>query len=129
MTTKQLSQHFRALGSTARITNITEIEEAIKYCRLLVASYHHNSSHPDAYFPARELGNVLFRPFKLTGNIEYLNESIAVHRGSLKIPGTWLSQFDASLRLISSLSSRLRLLQHREDFDEIFFFFDCSPWL
>lgn len=59
-------------------TNIAVIEEAIQYCRLVLASPH--LRHPLTFLSAVRSGDLLLRAFHITDNAEYLNESIAVHR-------------------------------------------------
>jgi hypothetical protein len=63
MIDEQRDQHFEALRSIAVITDIAEIEVAIKYCRLLVASVHRHPIHRFAYIPVHEVGGLLFRVF------------------------------------------------------------------
>ncbi|KAI0283874.1 CHAT domain-containing protein [Russula brevipes] len=60
-------------------------------------------------------GDLLVRAFKHTRKLDYLNESIAVHRGALKSPHFPFPD----VRLILSLSSRFSLSKDREDFDEL----------
>jgi len=80
-------QHLRAIDSIDRITNKADIEEAIKYCRLLLTSLQ---SPDDAMIitslTVSRSGNFLYRAFTLTNNPMYLNESIDVDRGVLKLP-------------------------------------------
>ena len=80
-------QHLRAIDSIDRITSKADIEEAIKYCRLLLTSLQ---SPDDAMIitslTVSRLGNFLYRAFTVTNNPVYLNESIDVHRGVLKLP-------------------------------------------
>jgi hypothetical protein len=58
ITNEQWEQHSRALRSLTCITDIAEMEEAIEYCRLLVASVRRDPSHPSAFRPFLELGDL-----------------------------------------------------------------------
>ncbi|KAI0255310.1 CHAT domain-containing protein [Lactifluus subvellereus] len=110
-------QHIGALLTLNHITNIADIEEAIKYCRLLLTS-----SHPSGLFgllPAIGLTIFLLRAFEQTDKIEYLNEAIAVLRDVLKIPRTGDIHLVATRQLTSSLSTRVQLLNQKEDLEEI----------
>ena len=105
------------LLSIDRITDIADIEEAVKYCRLLIAS-----SHPGSVFTplgAIALGLLLLRSFSYTNKIEHLNEAISVLRDDLSFPGVQPVYFAVVQRLISSLSIRFNMLHSREDLKEI----------
>ncbi|KAI0255232.1 hypothetical protein BJV78DRAFT_1279434 [Lactifluus subvellereus] len=119
MTDEQWIQHIQALRSIQEFTNVAEMEEAIKYCRLLVASFHHDPRHPLAYIPVSVLDVLLFRAFKRTDKIEYLNESIALKRDILKMPDARPIHSAAAAHLLFLLLSRFGLLWRREDLDEI----------
>jgi CHAT domain-containing protein len=119
MTSTQWAQHILAISHTVDITDIAEIEEAIKYLRLSVASIHRDPSLPLADVPACRLGYLLFCAFKRTNKIEYLDESIAVYRDGLAMPGTMTPRFASTMGLSVSLGSRFGLLWRREDLDEI----------
>ena len=106
----QYIPHYQVLRSVMDITDVAEMEEAIKSCRLLVASFH--PSHPFVHLSVTVLATLLFNAFERTGKIEYLNESIALN---LKTPG----RRGAIVPLLSSLLSRFGLLRRREDFEEI----------
>src|SRR6267142_1358164 len=108
-------QHLDALLSVDRITDIAEIKEAVKYCRLLLATSL--PSNVLARLASNALGVLLLRAFSCTDNVEYLNEAISVLREGLNIPG--IETFAVVLGLLSSLSIRLNLRQHREDLDEM----------
>jgi hypothetical protein len=80
MTTLDRFQHLRVIDSIDRITNKADIEEAIKYCRLLLTSLQ----NPDdamiiTSLTVRRSGNFLYRAFTLTDNPVYLNESILIN--------------------------------------------------
>ena len=113
-------KHFYALLSMYRITDEAEVEEAIKYCRLLLASFHHDSDF--ALLAENNLSILLRRTFFHTNKIEYLNEEISVLRDKFdtRARGALVENgFFAVQTFISSLFIRLRLLRRREDFDEI----------
>jgi CHAT domain-containing protein len=110
------NKHLDAILSIGHIFDKEEVEDAIKYCRLLSAS-----SHPDsdfAYLAGTGLGVLLPRAFSCTNKIEYLNEAISVLRDIFKSRprGT---NFFVIQGLIDSLCTRFKLLSVREDFYEI----------
>jgi len=109
------SQRLDALCSAFRMTDMVEIEAAIKPCRLLVASFH--PSDPYKYVGCGVLGKLLFRAYSYANNIEYLNESISVLREGLNLPAA--ERFALIPVLINSLSTRFNLRRSREDLDEI----------
>jgi CHAT domain-containing protein len=109
-------KHFDAILSIDRIFNKVEVEEAIKYCRLLLAS-----SHPDSdigHLAGMGLGVLLPRAFSCTNKIEYLNEAVSVFRGifNTRLGG---ANFFVIQGFIASLRRRFELLRLREDFYEI----------
>ena len=121
VTTEDYRRHLNAVKSMIRITDRMDIDEAIKYCRLLLASLQQRSVHPTTMTDLIILrsGDFLHHAFKLTNNTEYLNESIDVHRGLVKTSHSQWTQFPVIRRLISSLFSRFRLFKDRKDFDEM----------
>jgi hypothetical protein len=63
--------HLSDLGvSEDRITDEADVEEAVKYCRLSLASTHDGSAFP--YLACMSLGFLLFLAFSCTDKIEYL---------------------------------------------------------
>ncbi|KAI0255286.1 hypothetical protein BJV78DRAFT_1178892 [Lactifluus subvellereus] len=115
--TTEENQHVSALLANDGITDMADIEEAIKYFRTLLAS-----SHPRGFFspfPAAGLTIFLLRAFERTDKIEYLNEAISTLRDVLEMTDGTDIRLIASLQLISCLSTRLRLLDHAEDLDEL----------
>ncbi|KAF8461958.1 CHAT domain-containing protein [Russula ochroleuca] len=110
-------KHLDAILSIDRITDRAEVEEAVKYCRLLLASSHHGSVF--ARLGGMALGVLLPRAFACTNKIEYLNEAISVLRDNFSTQGVQQANFSVIEGLISSLSIRFNLLHRREDFDEI----------
>ena len=121
MATKDYRRHLDAVKSMIRITDGTDIDEAIKYCRLLLASLQKRSVHPITMTDLIILrsGEFFHHTFKLTNNTEYLNESIDVHRGMVKTSHSQWTQFPVIRRLISSLFSWFRLFKDKKDFDEM----------
>jgi tetratricopeptide (TPR) repeat protein len=113
-------EHFDALFSINRITDAAEIEEAVKYCRLLAASSHHGSVLTD--LAGLTSYRLLFRAFSRTNKIEYLNEGISVLRltmDNFDTRGSLTTKFFLMRDLISSLYIRLDLLLLRDDANEI----------
>lgn len=110
------NKHLDAILSIDRIFNKVEVEEAIEYCRLLLAS-----SHPDsdfAHLAGMGLGVLLPRAFSCTNKIEYLNEAISIFRDifNTQLRGT---NFFVIQGFIGSLRRRFELLYLRQDFYEI----------
>ena len=110
-------KHLDAILSVDRITDGAEVEEAVEYCRLLLASSHHGSVF--ARLAGMALGVLLPRAFACTNKIEYLNEAISVLRDNSNTEGVQQVNISVIEGLISSLSIRFNLLHHREDFNEI----------
>ena len=106
-------KHLDVILSIDRITDRAEVEEAVKYCRLLLASSHQDSTF--AYLAGMALGVLLPRAFSCTHKIEYLDEAISVLRDDLKAR----ANFHVIQGLMSSLSIRLDLLRRGEDYNEI----------
>jgi hypothetical protein len=98
-----------------RITDLTDIKEAIHYCRVGLASSHLERRFP--VFFATCLGKLLDRAFCLTDDAEYLNESIIVHRELLKMARPELIVVIVR-QLINSLFDRFRLFGDKKDLDE-----------
>ena len=113
---RELQEHLRALHYVGHSTDIAEIEETIKYCRLLLASCRPNN--PLISVPANALGKVLLHAFKCTDKIEYLNESITVYRRILEMSVAKRDHFKVICGLSEALSIRFSLLRDRNDFDE-----------
>ena len=112
------SDHADALDESAikRLSDITDIEDGIKYCRELLASY------PDGTLSisAREaLGHLFYRAFECTDNIEYLNQAISAARDDVNSTDRLMRRGSSLLELIKFLSHRLDLLGHREDLNEL----------
>ncbi|KAH9955994.1 hypothetical protein BC827DRAFT_1386171 [Russula dissimulans] len=119
-TFKELDRHFGAVQALTmdRITNMPDIEEAIKYCRLLLASLQSGPVGALTLMTTLELGRFFWRVFKVTHRADYLNESIAIFRAT-KMPRTsWWHPF-LVLPLISSLLERFMLSHDKRDLDEI----------
>jgi CHAT domain-containing protein len=121
MTMEALSRHHMAVKSMLHSADKVDIEEAVKYCRLLLSSLQKNpSDEMMAPIIIANSGDFLLRAFKLTKNPEYLNESIDVSRGILKMPRAQHVHFQVIVQLMTSLLSRFRLSNDRnDDFDEI----------
>ena len=110
-----------AVRSMNRITDRTDIDEAIKYCRLLLASLQQSPVHPitRTILIIIKSGDFLHHAFRLTNNPEYLDEAIDVYQGILKIPHAQWAQFGVILQLIWLLLSRFWLSKDRRDFVEL----------
>ncbi|KAI9450792.1 CHAT domain-containing protein [Russula earlei] len=104
------------------ITEMADIEEAIQYHRLALAS----SSHPRASISGdlatltgTALGEMLHKAFLCTNNLDHLNESISVLRNRLTITVESWNHFILAVRLCEPLLTRFRLLHHEEDLNEM----------
>src|SRR5260221_4354784 len=113
--------HLHALMSMDRITNRMDIDEAIKYCRLLLASLQQSPA-----FPITMRDSIIMRScgflrhaFELTNNPEYLDESIDVLRRMLKLPHAEWTEFPVIQLLLVPLLSRFMLSGDSKDFDEM----------
>jgi CHAT domain-containing protein len=116
--TAENDQHAEAPIPNDRTCNIANMEEAIKYFRMLCAE-----SHPSgliSLFSASGLAISLLRGLGTIHNIEHLNEVITAFRGLYKLTDKSGSdvRFIAIRHLISCLSTRLQLLNRTEDLQE-----------
>ncbi|KAI9509750.1 CHAT domain-containing protein [Russula earlei] len=97
------------------LTGMADIEPAIEYYRLVLNSYHSNIE--TAFHAGLCLNSVLRIAFKLTHNIDYLNESISV---SLELLTSIVRPQQGTTviwSLIPPLLTRFDLLHHKEDLD------------
>ncbi|KAI0291363.1 CHAT domain-containing protein [Multifurca ochricompacta] len=101
----------------SRTNDITDLEEVIKCRRVLFASA--DRGHPFGFKSAFSLGGDLYMAFECSNKMEYLDESITVHRGVLEIKSARRYHFTVINQLLNSLSERFLLLRRRRDFDEI----------
>jgi hypothetical protein len=97
--------------------DITDIEEVIRYRRILLNSTRSND--PSRFFQLSILGNYLFMEYSHTGRVGVLNESITLHREVLRLESIRLIHFDIIQRLIRSLYTRWQLFRYKSDLDEI----------
>ena len=118
MTTKACSRHYQALMSASCITDQTEIEKAVQYCRLLLPFLRRSSNrltHP----ALSRAADLLKHAFDLTHNPEYLNESIDIYRSILERQYPQWIHFRVILKLFLSLLIRLDLSRDRNDLDQM----------
>ncbi|KAH9979698.1 CHAT domain-containing protein [Russula compacta] len=106
--------HLQALISILDVTDRTNIEKGIEYCRLCLTS-------PHSHLPITHLvlGRLLYRVFNLTGNIDSLQQSITVDRDLIKMPGVPFNHHMIAGQLIERLLSRFELFEDRRDIEEI----------
>ena len=112
------SKHFNALQAafTDRLSSIADIEDGVKYCRQLLASYPSSGLAP----PARAaLGFFFHRAFKCTNEIEYLDKAISAARDHIDTIDPPIYRDLSRFRLMSCLSFRLDLLRRVEDLNEL----------
>ncbi|KAI0298367.1 CHAT domain-containing protein [Multifurca ochricompacta] len=98
----------------SRTRDIKDIEEVIKYRRMLLLSI--DTNHPINAF---SLGYDLYAAFQCSNKVVYLDESITVHRGVLEMQCAQPFHFKVIQQLVASLSKRIELLGHGQDLDEI----------
>ena len=119
-----LFAHIKAMGSMD-ITDLAELERAIEYCRFSLTSSH--SEDPSTLYM---LCHHLFRAFYLTGNAEYLDESIVGYRELLKKPDAHqqfvITRHDIVESFSLSLLFRLLLFGDVNDLDEVMQLFHIS---
>ena len=114
------SKHVNALGPRyiQSLTDLADIEDAVKYCRQMLASHPSSKVAP---FARKALPNLFHRAFDLTNEIKYLDEAIAAARDHIKTASAALRFFRnvSLLELISCLSIRLHLSNSRQDLNEL----------
>ena len=106
---------FRAIA-ILRLTDIADIEDGVKYCRQLLASYPRSHFAPSARF---SLGFLHFRAFECTNKIEYLDQAISFARHHLDTSDPLIFRVASLLGLIKFLTSRLDLFRRTEDLNEL----------
>ena len=118
--TERLTEHIDALKvpHIIQLTDVADIKDGIKYCRLLLVSRPLSDIAESAQMA---LGVLLYRAFQLTHKIGYLNEAISSTRNGVNtIESLALDSRIAIVRgLITFLSARLELLRHEEDLHEL----------
>ena len=88
-------QHLEAFNSMNRIADRKDIDEAIKYCQLLLASLQQSPVHPVTMTDMiiAKSCHFLHHVFTLTNNPKYLDELIDVRRKILKTSHAQWTQF------------------------------------
>ncbi|KAI0298175.1 CHAT domain-containing protein [Multifurca ochricompacta] len=114
---EEFDQHLNALRSVNHLYDMADVEEAIKYCRTLLASPL--TINFLKYATSWSLTILLRRRFECTNKLEYLDESIIFNRDVLKMPSAKNRHLPIASKLITSLSSRLVLLGRIDDFVEM----------
>jgi len=101
---------------TERLTDIVDIEERVKLCQQLLASDSNSGLAPFARFGLTPL---LYRAFRCTGDIEWLNQAISTARDSFNTPTLQLFRLSSLTDLIRYLPTRLDLFHRTEDLNEL----------
>ena len=96
-----------------RTSDISDMEEAIKYSRLSLDATH--AGDPWRINRFGSLRDILLLAFRETGRIAYLDETIAVGYDILELKTARQAHFPVTRSLVSSLLTRERLLGRRED--------------
>ena len=97
------------------------IEEAIKCNRRLVETTH--PTDQSKFLHLSTFGGFLYAAFDRTKKVEYLDESIILHREVLGLESAQVTHFSIIQRLIWSLSLRWQLFGRRHDLDELMHLF------
>ena len=115
---KSHMKHLNALRAftNKQLTDAANIEDGIKYCRCLLVSYPHSDL---SFLAQMALCHLFNRAFQCTHNIGYLNEAISATRVGVDTSSAPHNRFPLLFNLISLLSTRLELLRHQEDLDEL----------
>ena len=98
------------------LSDITDIEDGVKYCQQLLSSYPRSRFAPEA---RSSLGLLHFRAFECTNKIEYLDQAISSARHHINTSTPLVSRVASLLGLIKFLTSRLDLSRRTEDLDEL----------
>ena len=101
------------ISKSHRTDDISDLEESIKYSRLLLDATHSNDLW--RVVPLSSLLNVLPLAFEKTGDICYLDESITIGHDILELTRAQHIHFNVVQALVPSLLARERLLGKRED--------------
>ncbi|KAI0293377.1 CHAT domain-containing protein [Multifurca ochricompacta] len=101
----------------SRTNDITDLEEGIKCGRVLLAST--DTSHLSGLQSVLFLGYDLYAAFECSNKVVYLDESITVHRGVLKMQSAQPFYLSVIQQLFVSLFKRLELLGRIQDLDEV----------
>jgi hypothetical protein len=108
----------------SRTGDIPDIKMAIRYRRMLLTPTH--SDHPFLFIPLSFLCDDLLIAFECTGSVDYLDESIILHRNLLTMQGAKALHFAILRRLVPSLCVRYRLFRRRQDLDEMMRLFSMA---
>ena len=100
----------------------TFIEEAILYSRRLIATNH--PTDQSKLLHVSTFGDFLYIAFDRAKKVEYLDESIILHREVLGLRSAQLMHFSIIQRLIWSLYTRWRLFRRGQDLDEVMCLFE-----
>ena len=112
-------KHLDALRNASysdQLTDVANIEDGIKYFRHFLVSYPRSELTSTAQVA---LGNLLYRAFECTHKIRYLNEAISATRDGINTTILLSVRVVLLVQLTSLLSTRLGLLRHKEDLDEL----------
>jgi len=114
------SKHVNALNPfhIESLTEPADVEDAVKYCRQLLASHPGSKVAP---FARKALPNLFRRAYFLTKETKYLDGAISAARDHINIAAPDLRIFRQSslLELMSCLSTRLHLSNRRQDLNEL----------
>ena len=114
------SEHVNALNpmNIESLRNLADIEDAVKYCREVLASHAGSKVAP---FARKALPNLFRRAFFLTNENKYLDGAISAARDHINSATPDLRVFRQAslLELLSSLSTRLHLSNRRQDLNEL----------
>ena len=98
----------------SRTNDISDIEESIKYSRLLLNATR-SSGDWERIMALNPFHNILRHAFEKTGKASYLEESITIGYDILELKTARPLYFMVILKLVTSLLTREKLLGRRED--------------
>ena len=101
----------------SRTGDLADIKMAIRYRRMLLSPPY--SDYPFLFIPLSFLCDDLLIAFECTNSVDYLDESITLHRNLLTMQGAKALRFPILRRLVPSLCVRYRLFRRRQDLDEM----------
>ncbi|KAI9434539.1 hypothetical protein F5148DRAFT_1380447 [Russula earlei] len=109
-------RHIHALFAVPRVSDMPDIEQAVKYYRLLRTYYHPSSFN--AKLASGTFHYVLREAFSRTHDIHYLDEAISINRDLLIAQVLSQGHFETAQWLSIDLKTRFDLFHYKRDFDE-----------
>jgi CHAT domain-containing protein len=108
------------LLNAIRNNEVSNIEEAVEYGRMLSSSSHSSDRYPS--IPVYYFAEILLESFRHGNNTEYLDGAITIFRNVLGMPGLQRTRYLATQGLLRSLAEHVQLLGRKRckrDLDEM----------